>query len=68
MDEWMPGTNDYANQSACGVPDSAYQASKVAIHPYWLKFAPEGLGLKRMCWRNKHAMCCFALASFFPHV
>ena len=33
------GVNDYATQSACGIPDNAYQNSKVAIHPYWLKYA-----------------------------
>ena len=33
------GINDYANQSACCIPDNAYSNSKVAIHPYWLKIA-----------------------------
>ena len=33
------GTNDDAKQSACGIPDNAYQNSKVSIHPYWLKYA-----------------------------
>ena len=23
-DQWAPGTNDFANQSACGIPDSAF--------------------------------------------
>ena len=31
--------NDNANQSACGIPDNAFFASKVAIHPYFLKYA-----------------------------
>ena len=39
QDVWHPGQNDYANQSACGIPDNAYSASKVAIHPYFLKYA-----------------------------
>ena len=46
-DEWAPGHNDFANQSACGIPDNAFFNSKVAIHPYWLKYAPDGLGLDR---------------------
>ena len=47
-DQWKPGQNDFANQSACGIPDNAFFNSKVAIHPYWLKYAPDGLGLDRM--------------------
>lgn len=31
--------HDSANQSACGIPDNAYSISKVAIHPYFLKYA-----------------------------
>ena len=31
--------NDNANQSACGIPDNAFFDSKVAIHPYFLKYA-----------------------------
>ncbi|MCJ1477098.1 hypothetical protein MMC13_005769 [Lambiella insularis] len=31
--------NDNANQSACGIPDNAFFISKVAIHPYFLKYA-----------------------------
>ena len=30
---------DNANQSACGIPDNAFYESKVAIHPYFLKYA-----------------------------
>jgi hypothetical protein len=30
---------DNVNQSACGIPDNAFFISKVAIHPYFLKFA-----------------------------
>ena len=33
------GEADDAKQSACGIPDNAYRDSKVAIHPYWLKYA-----------------------------
>lgn len=40
-DQWMgqPGVVDSANQSACGIPDNAFSISKVAIHPYFLKYA-----------------------------
>lgn len=38
-DRWQPGVNDFANQSACGIPDNAFHVSKVAIHPYFLKYA-----------------------------
>ena len=40
-DEWIgqPGVIDSANQSACGIPDNAFSISKVAIHPYFLKYA-----------------------------
>lgn len=38
-DVWKPGVNDFANQSACGIPDNAFFMSKVAIHPYFLKYA-----------------------------
>lgn len=45
-DEWIntPANTlengiDSANQSACGIPDNAYSISKVAIHPYFLKYA-----------------------------
>ena len=30
---------DSAKQSACGIPDNAFTMSKVAIHPYFLKYA-----------------------------
>ncbi|KAL8639302.1 MAG: hypothetical protein Q9228_003656 [Teloschistes exilis] len=40
--------NDFANQSACGIPDNAFSISKVAIHPYWLKYAP----LDRYCMQD----------------
>ena len=46
-DVLSPNQFDFANQSACGIPDSAFFQSKVAIHPYWLKYAPDGLGLNR---------------------
>lgn len=38
-DHYRPGVNDFANQSACGIPDNAFVTSKVAIHPYFLKYA-----------------------------
>ena len=47
-DQWAPGTNDFANQSACGIPDNAFFISKVAIHPYFLKYSPDDLGLSSM--------------------
>lgn len=47
-DQWAPGVNDFANQSACGIPDSAFHVSKVAIHPYLLKYAP----LDRYCMQD----------------
>lgn len=37
-DEWLPQGTDSATQSACGIPDNAYSISKVAIHPYFLKY------------------------------
>ena len=41
-DKWIdqPNVVDSAKQSACGIPDNAFSISKVAIHPYFLKFAP----------------------------
>ncbi len=41
VDDWKTiGTeNDSAQQSACGIPDNAFFDSKVAIHPYFLKYA-----------------------------
>ena len=39
------GGADSANQSACGIPDNAFSHSKVAIHPYFLKYAE----LSRFC-------------------
>lgn len=38
-DKWYPAGTDSAKQSACGIPDNAYSISKVAIHPYFLKYA-----------------------------
>lgn len=38
-DEWTPNQYDFANQSACGIPDNSYLQMKVAIHPYFLKYA-----------------------------
>ena len=34
------GGVDDPKQSACGIPHNAYAISHVAIHPYWLKYAP----------------------------
>lgn len=39
LDDFRPGENDFANQSAFGIPDNAFWTSKVAIHPYFLKYA-----------------------------
>ena len=39
------GGVDDANQTACGIPDNAFAPSKVAIHPYFLKYAD----LSRYC-------------------
>lgn len=47
-DVYNPGVNDFANQSACGIPDNAFLASKVAIHPYFLKYAD----LSRYCMQD----------------
>ena len=38
-DLWQPQGQDSATQSACGIPDNAFSISKVAIHPYFLKYA-----------------------------
>lgn len=39
-DLWLnQGGTDSATQSACGIPDNAFSISKVAIHPYFLKYA-----------------------------
>lgn len=38
-DKWTPAGIDSASQSACGIPDNAFFDSKVAIHPYFLKYA-----------------------------
>ncbi|KAI4163198.1 MAG: hypothetical protein LQ342_003131 [Letrouitia transgressa] len=51
-DPYDPNVTDFANNSACGIPDNAYWIAKVAIHPYWLKFAPPGLGLSRYCMQD----------------
>ncbi|KAI4247184.1 MAG: hypothetical protein L6R40_001527 [Gallowayella cf. fulva] len=45
-DQWInQGGVDDPKQSACGIPHNAYSISHVAIHPYWLKYAP----LDRYC-------------------
>lgn len=38
-DKWAPEGQDSATQSACGIPDNAWSGAKVAIHPYFLKYA-----------------------------
>ena len=38
-DVWGKVSTDSATQSACGIPDNAFFDSKVAIHPYFLKYA-----------------------------
>ena len=45
IDKGAPGTNDNANQSVCGIPDGAWSPGKVAIHPYFLKYAGLDSGL-----------------------
>ena len=62
-DEWIntpanPTQNgiDSANQSACGIPDNAFSGSKVAIHPYFLKYAD----LSRKSSRVLYYTCSFA--------
>ena len=47
-----PGKFDSAKNSACGIPDAAYATSKVAIHPWWLQYAQEQLGLERFCMQD----------------
>ena len=49
-DQWG-AWNDNANQSACGIPDNAFVSSKVAIHPYFLKYAD--LSRKHSCLREE---------------
>ena len=49
-DNWTPNVYDFANQSACGIPDNAIFRAKAAIHPYWLKYA--GLDRKSMLLPN----------------
>ena len=39
IDVWNPGKDDYASQSACGIPNNAWFISHAAIHPYFLKYA-----------------------------
>ena len=51
-DEWDPNKTDFANNSACGIPDNAYYLTRVEIHPYWLEFAPANLGLSRYCMQD----------------
>lgn len=43
---------DNAEQSACGIPDNAFSISKVAIHPYFLKYA----GLDRRSPTNPYSI------------
>ena len=46
---------DNANESACGIPDNAFYGSKVAIHPYFLKFADlsRDHSYPKILWRRK---------------
>lgn len=60
-DQWTPNVYDFANQSACGIPDNAYLQRKAAIHPYFLKYA----GLDRKPYRPgslsyTHSLCVCA--------
>ena len=52
-DQWTPNIYDFANQSACGIPDNAYLQGKAAIHPYFLKYA----GLDREPYRFRSSSC-----------
>ncbi|KAI4093803.1 MAG: hypothetical protein LQ344_002707 [Seirophora lacunosa] len=45
---WSPDELDYANQTACGIPDNSAFQTKAAIHPYFLKYA----GLDRYCMQD----------------
>jgi len=61
-DKWMgqPGVYDSANQSACGIPDNAFSISKVAIHPYFLKYADlsrKSRSTRKMPAEKIDAMC-----------
>ena len=49
-DQWTPNVYDFANQSACGIPDNAYLQEKAAIHPYFLEYA--GLDRESYCSRS----------------
>lgn len=40
QDKSDQGGVDDPKQSACGIPHNAYSISHVAIHPYWLNYAP----------------------------
>ena len=64
-DQWVntpanPTQNgvDSANQSACGIPDNAYSASKVAIHPYFLKYADLSRKSRSLIWRHWPYLQC----------
>lgn len=54
--------NDNAQQSACGIPDNAFFDAKVAIHPYFLKYAnldrrSSPLSITRLrCWHIKNEL------------
>ena len=58
--------NDDAQQSACGIPDNAFYISKVAIHPYFLKYAdlsreyafPTCLGSSQLTNRDQQVTVC----------
>ena len=64
-DEWTPNQYDFANQSACGIPDNAYLQVKVAIHPYFLKYA----GLDRessISFSLQYSLLEFSFSQHFP--
>lgn len=52
QDKWYPQGSDSASQSACGIPDNAWSISKVAIHPYFLKYADLSRKLYRLLPRD----------------
>ena len=67
-DQWTPNVYDFANQSACGIPDNACLQGKAAIHPYFLKYA----GLDRKPYRPgslsyPNPRACVLTSTFDPN-
>lgn len=55
-DLWQPQGQDSASQSACGIPDNAFSISKVAIHPYFLKYADLSRKLEHLDSKHRDRM------------